>query len=247
MNGSMARPDRTGEARTAAFEAEPSGLRPLAAEALGSGFLAFFIVCAGILAERHAIHDVGLALLMTALAGAGAFGVLAAALGRRSPSFFNPALALALTLSGRLTPQTGLLIAAAHFAAAPLGVMIAHLVCNTGLVQVATKIHPGEAVWAGDMLAAGLFVFAMLAATARGGAFAALLGALCLLAASLATPSASFANPAITLARALTDSFTAIRLEDALLIGAAQMAGGAGGWLLARWLLPERLERGADF
>src|SRR5262245_13442271 len=75
--------------------APTAGLKPLAAEAIGSGLFTFAVVAAGILAERFAMHDVGLALAMTALAGAGAFAVLAFALSPLAAASFNPALALA--------------------------------------------------------------------------------------------------------------------------------------------------------
>ena len=210
----------------------------LAAEAAGSGLLAFLAVAAGILGERYAIHNVGLALLITALAAASAFFVLARSLGGLAPSFFNPAMVLASILTGRLSISTGLIRAGAQIAAAFLGVMLAHLVTNTGLVQAAGQIQTGEGVWLGEFLATALFVFAMLAAARGSTGSAALTGALCLLACALATPSTSLANPALTLARALTDSFLSIRLSDALLIAAIQMIAAIAAWAAYRWLRP---------
>jgi glycerol uptake facilitator-like aquaporin len=229
-----------GEAR-AAPEAERADAEPgliLAAEAAGSGLLAFLAVAAGILGERLAIHNVGLALLITALAGASAFFVLARSLRGLAPSFFNPALALASILAGRMSLSTGLIRAGAQIAAAFLGVMLAHLVTNTGLVQVASQIQTGEGVWLGEFLASTLFVFAMLTAAQASTGSAALTGALCLFACALATPSTSLANPALTLARALTDSFLSIRLSDALLIAAIQMIAAIAAWAAYRWLYP---------
>ena len=53
------------------------------------------------------------------------------------------------------------------------------------------------------------------------------------------TASTSFANPAVTVARALSDTFAGIRPADAPAFVAAQCAGAAlavllGGWLLAQ-------------
>lgn len=54
------------------------------------------------------------------------------------------------------------------------------------------------------------------------------------------TASTSFANPAVTLARALTDTFAGIRPIDVLPFVGAQLAGGLLAYGLARWLrLPE--------
>ena len=234
-DGTAARAD----AVTSQIVTEPASLsRIVVAEALGSGFLAFTVVASGILAERYAIHNIALAQLMTAIAGAGAFLVLARALGAIAPSYFNPAFAFALTLTRRLSIQTGLICAAAQFLAASLGVMMAHIVTNTGLVQVATQIQTGEGVWLGELLAVAIFIFALLSIGGRWKDSLPLTGAVCLLAFALATPSISFANPALTLARTLTDSFTAIRLSDAMIIVAVQMLAAFCAWGLHAWLFP---------
>ena len=194
----------------------------IAAEAAGCGLLTFLIVAAGLLAERQG-GSIALAVLITALAGAAGFLVLTRTLSPWTACGFNPALAFALILSGRIDLITGILSAAAQIAAASLGVMLAHLVTNTGIVQVATQIQTGTGVWTGEFLGTGLYVFAILTLTARGReAPIPLTGALALIAISLATPSLSFANPALTVARSLTDSFTAIRLVDAAAIAGVQ-------------------------
>ena len=50
------------------------------------------------------------------------------------------------------------------------------------------------------------------------------------------TASTSFANPAITLARALTDSFSGIRPIDVPAFIAAQLAGACLAAVAGRWL-----------
>ena len=213
----------------------------IAAEAAGSGLLTFLVVAAGLLAERQAGGSIALAALITALAGAAGFFVLARALSPWTVTGFNPALAFVSILSGRVDIVTGVLSAAAQFGAAFLGVMIAHLVTNTGLVQVATQIQTGPGVWTGEFLGTGLFIFVMLSLTAREREpLIPITGALALLAIALATPSLCFANPAPTLARALTDSFTAIRLADAATIAGIQCLAALGAWLIHWWLWPQR-------
>ena len=213
--------------------AEPDIAQRLAAEALGTGLLTFLIVASGVLAERHAGGSIALAVLMTALTGAAGFLVFARILSPSAASGFNPALTLALILTRRVDLMTGLCMAAAQIAASFLGVMLAHLVTNTGLVQVATQLATGPGVWGGEFLGTGLFVFAVLSLTASGReALIPLTGASALLAIALATPSLSFANPALTLARSLTDSFTAIRLIDAGVIAGIQLLAALAAWLL---------------
>ena len=50
------------------------------------------------------------------------------------------------------------------------------------------------------------------------------------------TASTSFANPAVTLARALTDTFAGIRPDDVPVFVLAQVLGGALGTLVFGWL-----------
>src|ERR687892_467270 len=59
------------------------------------------------------------------------------------------------------------------------------------------------------------------------------------------TASTSFANPAVTLARALTDTFAGVRPADVPGFIGAQLAGAATATLLFRWLVPS-LPQSAD-
>jgi glycerol uptake facilitator-like aquaporin len=52
------------------------------------------------------------------------------------------------------------------------------------------------------------------------------------------TASTSFANPAVTLARALTPTFSGIRPADVPGFFAAQLAGAAAAAALFAWLIP---------
>jgi glycerol uptake facilitator-like aquaporin len=52
------------------------------------------------------------------------------------------------------------------------------------------------------------------------------------------TASTSFANPAVTVARALTDTFAGIRPADVVGFIAAQAVGGFAATALFRWLVP---------
>jgi glycerol uptake facilitator-like aquaporin len=57
------------------------------------------------------------------------------------------------------------------------------------------------------------------------------------------TASTSFANPAITIARALTNTFSGIRPGDVPAFIVAQFIGALAGLAVARLLFPERQER----
>jgi glycerol uptake facilitator-like aquaporin len=59
------------------------------------------------------------------------------------------------------------------------------------------------------------------------------------------TASTSFANPAVTLARALTDTFAGIRPADVPGFMAAQLAGALAAAALFAWLIPADSESAA--
>jgi glycerol uptake facilitator-like aquaporin len=52
------------------------------------------------------------------------------------------------------------------------------------------------------------------------------------------TASTAFANPAVTIARALTDTFSGIRPIDVPGFVLAQLAGALAATFLFRWLVP---------
>lgn len=212
--------------------AHPASGRQLGAETLGAAVLAFVIVAAGILGERFAGGNTALAMLMTCIAGSVAFAVLSWRLRDEARAMFNPAIVLALLLRGRLALIPAALTAAVQMAGAFLGAITAHIVTNMAAVQVASQLQTGLGVWTGEFLASALFALTILTSGAR----AALAGGGCLLAISLATPSLSFANPALTFARSLTDSFTAIRLEDGAIIAALQLGGALAAFVVLRIL-----------
>lgn len=99
---------------------------------------------------------------------------------------------------------------------------------------------------AGSELAGTLLLLAAIVGSGiMGGRLAGGNEALALLA-NTVTASTSFANPAVTLARAMTDTFAGIRPVDVPAFVAAQCAGAAAATLLFRWLLPSCTVRAPD-
>jgi glycerol uptake facilitator-like aquaporin len=80
----------------------------------------------------------------------------------------------------------------------------------------------------------GLVAVIAAVSRSRPGAVAFAVGAY-ILAAYWFTASTSFANPAVTIARAFTDTFTGIRLNDVAGFVAGQVAGAAAAVMLFRW------------
>lgn len=210
-----------------AGSAEPQSNLIAALEGMGAGALAFIIVAAGILAERYALHDAAFIVPVTAFSGACLFAILTALCGAHVRCLFNPAVAFAHVLNGVLPLATGLIYAAAQIMGAMIGVMAAHFVTGTGLIQNASLHQAGAGVWIGEAAASTGFVLAAIILYGIGRYVTALVGAAILLIAAIVTPSLSFANPALTLARSLTETFTSIALADALIIVFIQFAAAA--------------------
>lgn len=85
----------------------------------------------------------------------------------------------------------------------------------------------------------------ILAALRFQKASVALLVGLYITAAYWFTASTSFANPAVTIARALTDTFSGIRPIDVPSFIAAQVVGALVALVLASWLLKSQDLRGS--
>jgi glycerol uptake facilitator-like aquaporin len=106
------------------------------------------------------------------------------------------------------------------------------------LVQWASHVRSGPAQWLAEFVATAGLLLVILGN--RRDSDAPWLVAAWIGAAYWFTSSTSFANPAITVARALTDTFAGIRPLDAPAFIAAQLAGALAASLLARGLFVEQ-------
>jgi glycerol uptake facilitator-like aquaporin len=94
------------------------------------------------------------------------------------------------------------------------------------LLQMSVHERAGPAQWFSEFVATfGLVLTIIGVGRSRADAIPFAVG-LYITAAYWFTASTSFANPAVTVARALTDSFSGIRLMDAPGFILAQLAGG---------------------
>jgi len=207
------------------------------AEAAGSALLLAAIVGSGIMAERLSGGNVALALLANAIATAGVLYALIAALGPVSGAHFNPLVTLALAARGDLPRADALPYFLAQIAGAVLGVLAAHGMFDMALLQAGTKIRAGLPQWFAEAVATFGLLLIVLLASKRSAPNVPAAVAGYIAGAYWFTASTSFANPAVTLARALTDSFAGIRPADAPGFIVAQCAGAAVAAVLARRLL----------
>ena len=212
--------------------------RVFAAELLGTLLLLAIVVGSGIMGERLAAGNVAVALLANAAATAGGLYVLIVLLGPISGAHFNPAVTLAMRLSGKVLPASVSVYLLAQLIGAVLGVWLAHAMFELPLWQPGNHVRSGIAQGLSETIATfGLLLTILLGVRFRAQAVPALVASY-IFAAYWFTASTSFANPAVTLARSLTQTFAGIRPADAPLFIAAQLIGAALAIAFARWLVP---------
>lgn len=211
--------------------------RRLVAEGLGTALLLEVVIGSGIMGERLAGGNVALALLANALAtGCGLF-VLILAFGPISGAHFNPAVSLVFAARGELGRREAAGFIAVQVVGAVAGVVAAHLMFSEPLLSVSTHFRQGPAQWWSEAVATFGLVATILAVRAQGGARVAAAVAAYITAAYWFTASTSFANPAVTLARALSDTFAGIRPLDVPGFLAGQAIGATAAAVLFGWLL----------
>lgn len=198
--------------------------RRLAAESLGSLLLVGCVIGSGILADRLSPDD-AVALLGNTIATAGMLAVLILALGPVSGAHFNPAVTLVMVLRREMPMGEAAAYTLAQCAGAVAGAALAHAMFALPLLQVASHDRSGFPTAMADGVATFALVFVILAVRRSRPDAVPYAVALVITAGYWWTASTSFANPAVTLARALTDTFAGIRPADVPGFVLAQVAG----------------------
>ena len=216
--------------------------RRLAAEGIGSLFLAATVVGSGVMAERLAAGNQAIALLANTGATVAVLATLIALLAPVSGAHFNPAVSLVQGLRGSLPwVEVGAYTIVQVFGCC-LGAVLAHAMFDLPWLQSSAHVRTGASQW----LAEGVATFGLVLVVLghRRSEDAAWMVAAWIGAAYWFTASTSFANPAITIARSLSDTFSGIRPADVPGFIIAQVIGAALAVLLARFLF-ESLRRSA--
>lgn len=210
--------------------------RRLFAEFLGSCILAATVIGSGILAVQLSAGNDGVALLGNTLATAAILYVLVGILGPVSGAHFNPAVTMVMTLRGEMRAGDATIYGPLQIAGCILGAVLAHAMFGLPLLQegMADRSGPGRLI--GEGAATFALVFAILGAIRHRPQDVPAIVALVIAAGYWWTSSTSFANPAITIARAMSDTFAGIRPTDAPGFIAAQIGGAVLAWVAGDWL-----------
>jgi glycerol uptake facilitator-like aquaporin len=220
--------------------------RALAAEGLGTAFLLATVVGSGIMAERLSGGNGALALLGNTIPTGAILVVLILVFGPLSGAHFNPAVSLAFAVRGKFPWNAVAPYIAVQIAGAVLGAWAAHLMFDLPILQLSTKVRSGTGQWFAEAVATFGLVLTIFGCVARTPAATPYAVGLYITAAYWFTASTSFANPAVTIARALSDTFAGIAPGSAPAFIAAQFAGALAAVSVARWLWNVKAEAGID-
>jgi glycerol uptake facilitator-like aquaporin len=210
--------------------------RRITAEFLGTLFLLAAIVGSGIMGDRLSPGNVAIALLANSIATGAALMALILAFGPISGAHFNPVVTLADAWQGETVWRDVPLYIAAQIGGAIAGVGVAHLMFGETLFLASTHVRSGSAQLLSEFIATfGLLAVIWGCGRPRPAAVPYAVGAY-IAAAYWFTSSTSFANPAVTLARAMTNTFAGIRPLDVPGFILFQIAGAFAASLLFRWL-----------
>jgi glycerol uptake facilitator-like aquaporin len=211
--------------------------RAAAAEAIGTAMLLMIVVGSGIMGERLAQGNAAIALLANSMATGAGLYTLIIIFGPISGAHFNPVVSAVSVWQGNLTLSRGAVYALAQISGALAGVIAAHAMFGLPIVQVSAHVRSTFGEGFGEVIATfGLILTIALTSRFRAEAIPTAVAAY-ITGAYWFTSSTSFANPAVTLARALTDTFAGIAPQSIVLFVAGQLIGATSATLLSRWLL----------
>jgi arsenate reductase len=214
--------------------------RRAVAEAVGTALLVLAVVGSGIAASRLSPGDTGLQLFENAMATAGALVAIILALGPVSGAHLNPVVTLADRLLGGLTTGDAGVYCAAQILGGAVGAVVANVMFSLPALELSTHVRSSGGLWLSEVVATFgllLVIFGVVRsgrATVAPFAVAAYIGG-----AYFFTSSSSFANPAVTVARALSDTFAGIAPGSVPGFVLAQLLGAALAVALVRLLYPD--------
>ena len=202
-------------------------IQRIAAEAMGTGILVATVVGSGIMAETLSDGNTAVALLANTIATGAILYVLITALGPVSGAHFNPAVSAVFAFRREIGWGVALAFSLAQIAGGIGGTLLAHAMFEQPLIQFSGHARTGPAQWLSEAVATFALVITILGTLRARPEAVPVSVALVIVAAYWFTASTSFANPAVTVGRALSDTFAGIAPADVPAFIAAQLIGAA--------------------
>jgi glycerol uptake facilitator-like aquaporin len=217
----------------------PTLAQRLFAECLGTAFLLAAVVGSGIMAAKLAGGNGAVALLCNTIPTSAILVVLILIFGPLSGAHFNPAVSLAFALRRDLPWREAAPYIAAQLVGGIAGVWAAHLMFDLPLWQLSATIRTGTGQWLAEAVATFGLLLTIFGCVARAPAAVPYAVGLYITSAYWFTASTSFANPAVTIARALSDTFAGIAPAGVPVFIVAQLVGAMAAVGIGSWLWPK--------
>ena len=218
-------------------------IRNIAAETLGTAMLLAVVVGSGIMGQRLAAGNDAIALLANTVATGAGLVVLIHMFAPLSGAHFNPAVTVVFLLRGEVTPRIALQYVIAQICGAVVGVWTAHAMFAEPVWQISTKLRDGWGQGFAEAVATFGLIGTILTTRRSRPEFTPTAVGLYITAAYWFTASTSFANPAVTMARALTNSFAGIAPSSIPLFVGGQITGAIIALIVFGWLIQEEPHR----
>jgi glycerol uptake facilitator-like aquaporin len=199
------------------------------AEFIGTSNLVLAVVGSGYMATNLSI-DVGLRLLINALATALTLGVLIQIFIHVSGSHFNPIVTLLALIKSRIKRREAIQYILAQLCGGIFGVILANLMFSATPITISSTNRSGFGLYLGEVIATAGLIFIAFNPMARSEVMI----PAWIASAYFFTSSTAFANPAVTLARSFTDSFSGIAPTSVFGFIVAQIIGGVLGFTLIK-------------
>ena len=210
--------------------------RKLVAEGLGTAFLLAIVVGSGIMGERLAGGNDAIALLANSIATSAGLVVLILTFGPISGAHFNPVVTLVALLRKVLSLRLALGYVVMQIVGAYAGVASAHLMFDLPAYTLSTHARHGIGQWWSEFIATFGLLLVILSCVRHRPTAVPFAVAAYITSAYWFTASTSFANPAVTLARAVTNTFSGIYPGDVVGFVMAQIVGAVTSFWLFVWL-----------
>jgi glycerol uptake facilitator-like aquaporin len=185
-------------------------------EFIGIALLLTIVAGSGIMGESLSAGNAAIALLGNSIATGAGLYVLITLLGPISGAHFNPVVSLMFWKVGHLDAKKMIGYWACQFIGAIAGIWLTHLMFSLPILQVSIKVRTGSGVWVSEFISTLVLLSVIRIGDQEAKDRVPMLVALTVTAGYWFTSSTFFANPAVALARSLTNTFVGIAPNDVL-------------------------------
>lgn len=211
------------------------------AEFFGSATLVFVIVSSGLLADGMLEASPSIGVLFIGLATAGWLFVLVQMLGPISGAHLNPAVTVALLVTGDTDMKTARQYVPVQFLGGLIGVGLAGLTFVSTIgweVFAISAVERPASTWLAEFLGTMLLASAIISLTRQDSEWIGLAVGFTVGMGIIGTASTAFFNPQVALARVFTSGIAGIQPFDAVMFMIASTFGGVAAGLMWRYLWP---------